>query len=120
MDQGRIDQSCKNVIFRHRIPSSYKDLIPTLIVKQQEAMDRLDVVVPEKKSYAIEACFGRWKELIVELKGREPHFPCSLNRSLFRASMCKDVIRRLKLEWIGQKMAPPLLLNLNSKESINE
>jgi len=34
--------------------------------------------------------------------------------------MYKGVIRRLKLEWIGQKMAPPLLLTLNLDESINE
>ena len=83
-------------------------------------MERLDVVVPEKKIYAMEACFGRWKELSVELKGKEPHSPSSLNKFLLRASMCKEVIRRLKLEWIGQNMAPPLLLTLNPEESIKE
>lgn len=83
-------------------------------------MEKLDVVVPERKSYAMEAHFGRWKELMAELKSKEPQPPSSLNMALFRASMFKDVIRRLKLEWIGQKLAPPLLLTLNPKESINE
>ena len=83
-------------------------------------MGRFDVVVPERKCYAMEACFGIWKELIEELKSREPHYTSSLNIALFRASMYKDVIRILKLEWIGQNMAPPLLLTLNPEESIKE
>lgn len=83
-------------------------------------MDKLDVVVPKRKNYVMEACFGRWKELTTELKGREPHSPCSLNIALFRVSMYEDVIRRLKLEWIGQKMASPLFPTLNHEESINE
>ena len=80
------------VIFRIRILTSDKDLIPTLMEKQQEAMEIFDIVVPERKSYAMEACFGRCKELTIELKRREPHSPSSLNISLFRASMCKDIV----------------------------
>ena len=53
------------------------------------------------KSHAMEACFEIWKELTTNLKNREPHSPFALNRSLSRASMCKEVIKELKLEWIG-------------------
>ena len=66
--------------------------------KQQQAMDRFDVVMLERKIYAMEAWFGRWKELIEKLKSKETHSPSSLNRALFKSSVCKDVIRRLKLE----------------------
>ena len=34
--------------------------------------------------------------------------------------MCKETIRKLKLDWIGHKMAPPLLLTLDLEENINE
>ena len=74
----------------------------------------------QMKSYAMEAWFGKWKELTKELKGKEVHSPSSLKRALSKDNMCKDVIKRLKLEWIGQKMIPPLLLTLNPEESINE
>ena len=36
------------------------------------------------------------------------------------ASMCNEVIKELKLEWIGQRLAPPLLLKLGLEEAISE
>ena len=34
--------------------------------------------------------------------------------------MCKEFIKKLRLEWVFQTMAPPLLLTLNPKENIDE
>lgn len=72
------------------------------------------------KSHTMKACFERWKELSVDLKRREPHSPFTLNIPLFRASMCKEVVRELKLEWIGQMLEPPLLLTLGLEEAISK
>lgn len=108
------------VIFRHKNITSDKDLIPTLMEKQEEALARFDLVVLERKSHAMEACFSRWKELIEELKKKGPHYPFLLNRAPFKASMCKETIRKLKLDWIGHKLASPLLLTLNPKEDVDE
>ena len=108
------------VIYWHKILTSDKDMFPILMTKQQEALDKLDEVIPQMKSHSMEACFERWKELIAYLKSREPHSPFALNNTLFRASMCKEVIKNLKLEWIGQRLAPPLLLWVQNKALVRK
>lgn len=77
------------VIFRHMIFTSNKDLILILMTKQQEALDKVDEVILETKSHAMEACSERWKELLADLRSREPHSLFALNRALFRANICK-------------------------------
>lgn len=89
------------VIFRHKILTSDKDLIPILMTKYKESLDKVDEVIPRMKSRAMEACFEIWEELTTNLKNKVPHSPFSLNRALFKAITCKEVIKELKLEWIG-------------------
>lgn len=66
--------------------------------KQWEEIERMDVRVLEIKSYAMEGCFSRWKEIAIDLKSRDPYTPFSLNKDLFIYSMCKEVIIELRLE----------------------
>jgi hypothetical protein len=34
--------------------------------------------------------------------------------------MYKEIVRQMKLSWIGHKLSPPLLFTLNSEETIDE
>jgi hypothetical protein len=45
-----------------------------------------------------------------DLRIREPHSPNTLQLSLLRTPWYKETLRRMKTNWIGLRMSPPLLL----------
>lgn len=60
------------------------------------------------------------KGLLKNLRKKVPDSLFSLNRDLFIFIMCKETIREMKLDYIGHKLEPQLLLKLNIEEDIDE
>jgi len=61
---------------------------------------------------SIHACLRRWNTLPHNLNIREYHSPQRLKEALNRAPMYKKSMQRLKINWIGLKLSPPLLLGM--------
>ena len=61
---------------------------------------------------SIHACFKRWNTLPHILKIREYHSPQRLREALNRTPMYKQSMQRLKVNCIGLKLSPPLLLGM--------
>ena len=91
-----------------------------MVAEQKEDLVKFDQVKQGRKDHALEPCQNRWIELSPELKKMEPHSPYAFKRALFRESMYKDIVRKMRLNWIGHMLTPPLLLTLDSKKNLDE
>ena len=60
----------------------------------------------------VHACMRRWKNLPLSLQTREYNSPMRLKEALKRVPMYKHSMQRLKVNWIGLKLSPPLLLGM--------
>ena len=60
----------------------------------------------------VHACMRRWNTLPHSLQIREYHFPMRLREALKIVPMYKNSMQRLKVNWIGIKLSPPLLLGM--------
>jgi len=60
----------------------------------------------------VNACMRRWNILPHSLQIREYHSPRSMKEALKRVPMYKNSMQRLKVNWIGLKLSPPLLLGM--------
>jgi len=67
---------------------------------------------------SIHACLRRWNTPPHNLKIREYHSPQRLREALNRTPMYKQSMQRLKVNWIGLKLSPPLLLGMLGKEAV--
>ena len=57
----------------------------------------------------------RWKNLPHSLKNREYHTIERLRGALERAPLYKRALQAKKIQWLGLKLNPPLLLGLNDE-----
>ena len=60
----------------------------------------------------VHACMRRWNTLPHSLQIREYHSPMRLKEALRRVPTYKRSMQRLKVNWIGLKLSPPLLLGM--------
>ena len=60
----------------------------------------------------IHACMRRWNTLPPSLQIREYDSPTRMKEELRRVSLYKHSMQSLKVNWIGLKLSPPLLLGL--------
>ena len=60
----------------------------------------------------VHACTRRWNALPHSLQIREYHSPMRLREALKRVAMYKHSMQRLKVNWIGLKLSPPLILGM--------
>ena len=61
---------------------------------------------------SIHACLRRWNTFPYNLKIREYHSPQRLREALNKTPMYRQSMQRLKVNWIGLKLSPPLLLGM--------
>jgi hypothetical protein len=59
---------------------------------------------------ATESCHERWNSLPHNLHIRNPHSPNTLQISLLRTPWYKETLKKMKKNWIGLRMNPPLHL----------
>jgi len=59
-----------------------------------------------------QACQRRWRTLPYILRIREFHSPERMRDALERIPVYKNAPQRLKINWIGLKLSPPLLLGM--------
>jgi len=62
----------------------------------------------------------RWNTFLYNLKIREYHSPHRMREALNRTPMYKQVLQRLKVNWIGLRLSPPLLLGLLERRKQEE
>ena len=62
------------------------------------------------------ASHRRWKILPHSLKNREYHTPKILRGALEREPLYKRAMQAKKIQWLGLKLSPPLLLGLTNEE----
>ena len=60
----------------------------------------------------VHACMRIWNTLPHNLQIREYHSPMRLREALKRVPMYKCSMQRLKVNWIGLKVSPPLILGM--------
>jgi hypothetical protein len=87
-----------------------KDITPGWTTKQREVISHIDDTLRLLGEVAVEACHRRWHSLPHGLRIREPHSPNTLQLSLLRTPWYKETLRRMRTNWIGIRMSPPLLL----------
>lgn len=114
------DTRPQEVIKRHETLVADEELNPILEEKQIGAIAHHEEMLKECKERVLAACQSRWKELTLRFQAMEPHSPQGLQAALFRARLCKDTIRRMKLRYIGLKFSPPLLLPLPTVKYLDE
>jgi hypothetical protein len=62
---------------------------------------------------ATEACHRRWNYFPLGMRIREPHSPNTLQFYLLITPWYKEIVRRIRTNWIGIRMSPPLLLRIS-------
>lgn len=60
----------------------------------------------------IHACMRRWNTLPHSLQIREYHSPTRMKEALRRVPLYKRSMQSLKVNWVGLKLSPPLLLGM--------
>ena len=60
----------------------------------------------------IHACMRRWNTLPHSLQIKEYHSPTRMKEALRRVPLYKRSMQNLKVNWIGLKLSPPLLLGM--------
>ena len=60
----------------------------------------------------MQAFQSRWNTFPYSLKIKEYHSPQRMREALNRTPMYKQALQRLKVNWIGSRLSPPLLLGM--------
>ena len=87
-------------------------LAPRYLAAQEQAISHFEDMFRLLGDDSIHACIRRWNKLPHSLKIREYHSPQRLREALNRTPMYNKSMQRLKVNWIGLKLSPPLLLGM--------
>jgi len=85
-------------------------LAPRYLANQEKAISHFEDMFRLLGDDSIHAYLRRWNTLPHNLKIREYHSPQRLRESLDTTPMSKNSMQRLKVNWIGLKLSPPILL----------
>jgi len=100
------------VISNHNIISNDAQLAPRYLVTQEHAISHFQNTLRLLGTKRQQAFQRRQNNLPHSLRIRECHFPKRLRNALERTPLYKKAMQRLKINWIGLKLSPPLLLGL--------
>jgi len=93
-------------------------LAPRYLVAREQVITQFEDMFRLLGDDNMQACQRRWNTLPYNLKIREYHSPQRMRKALNRTPMYKQALQRLKVNWIGLRLSPPLLLGMleGSKE----
>ena len=100
------------LISTHNLIANDPRLAPRYLAAQEQAISHFEDMFRLLGDDSICACLRRWNTLPHNLKIREYHSPQRLREALNRTPMYKKSMQRLKVNWIGLKLSPPLLLGM--------
>ena len=85
---------------------------PEYLANQEKAIAHFEDMLRLLRDDYMHACMRRWNTLPHSLQIREYHSPMRLREALKIVPMYKHSMQRLKVNWIGLKLSPPLLLGM--------
>jgi len=100
------------LISTHNLIANDPQLAPRYLASQEQAIPHFEDMFRFLGDGSIHACLRRWDTLPYILKIREYHSPQRLIEALNRTPMYKQSMQRLKVNWIGLKLSPPLPLGM--------
>jgi len=100
------------LISMHNLLSNDPHIAPRYVTNKAQAIARFEDMQRLLGDDCVHACMRRWNTLPYSLHIREYHSPMRLKEALKRVPMYKCSMQRLKVNWIGLKLSPPLLLGM--------
>ena len=100
------------LISNHNLIANDPQLAPRYIATQEQEISRFEDMIRLLGDDSIHACLRRWNTLPHSSNIREYHSPQRLREALNKTPMYKQSIQQLKVNWIGLKLSPPLLLGM--------
>lgn len=109
----RVEQSNPMALIdTHNIIATNPQLAPIYLTTQEQVISHLEDMFRLLGEYSIHASLRRCNTLPHNLKIKEYHSPQRLREALNMTPMYKKSMQRLKVNWIGLKLSPPLLLGM--------
>ena len=100
------------LINTHNLIANDPQLAPRYLATQEQAISHFEDMFRLLGDDSIHAFLRRWNILPYSLKIREYESPQRLREALNRTPMYNKSMQRLKFNWIGLKLSPPLLLGM--------
>lgn len=100
------------VISTHNLIANDPQLAPRYFAAQEKAITHVEDMFRFLGDDNMQDCLRRWKNFPYGLKMREYQSPQRMREALNRTPMYKQSIQRLKVNWIGLRLSPPLLLGM--------
>ena len=100
------------LISTHNLITNDPHLPPSYLSAQEQEISHFEDMFRLLGDDSIHPCLRRWNTFPYNLKIREYHFPQRLREALNMTPMYKQSMQRLKVNWIGLRLNPPLLLGM--------
>jgi len=100
------------LVSTHNLLSNDPQIAPKYLANQEQAIAHFEDMFRLLGEDFVHACMRRWNTLPHSLQIREYHSPMSLREALKIMPMYKRSMQRLKVNWIGLQLSPPLLLGM--------
>jgi len=100
------------LINTHQLLANNPKIAPKYINDQAQAIANFEDMERLLREDCIHACTRRWNTLPHSLQIKEYHSPTRMKEALRRVPLYKRSMQNLKVNWIGLKLSPPLLLGL--------
>lgn len=100
------------VINTHNLIANYPKLAHRYLVAQEQVVTHFEDMFRFIGDDNLQCFQRRWNTLTYNLKIREFHSPDRMREALNRTPMCKKAFQRLKVNWIGLRLSPPLILGM--------
>lgn len=100
------------VINTHNLISNDPQLAPRYHASQEKKITHFEDMFKLLGDDSMQSCQRRWNTFPYNLKIREYHSPQRMREALNRTPMYKQTIQRIKVNWIGLRFSPQLLLGM--------
>ena len=98
------------LISTHNLLANDPQIAPKYLVNQEQAIAHFEDMKRLLGDACVHACMRIWNTLLHRFQIREYHSRMRLREALKRVPMYKHSMQRLKVNWIGLKLSPPLIL----------
>ena len=100
------------VITTHNLIANDPKLAPRYLAAQEQAITHFEDMFRLLGDDSMQAFQWGWNTLPHNLKIREYHSPKRMREALNITPMYKKALQRLKVNWIGLRLNPPLILGM--------
>jgi len=100
------------LISTHNLLANDPQLAPRYLANQAQAIAHFEDMLRLLGDDCVHACMRIWNTLPHSLQIIEYHSPMRLREALKRVPMYKCPMQSFKVNWIGLKLSPPILLGM--------